>query len=163
MAERGRLPMLGSIWLRRVSGKPEPGRPACRIPTLGISCAFRAAGAVVLCRCLGIPPERRLCTVGCVRERGKRTVVTSTHQTTFHTIVITAAHAYFQMAAAAHVLLEREPVWTEGLLLKLVQALYEHRLHGLLELLPEDMVAEIVGEENGEFELTTSLDLVVLD
>lgn len=43
------------------------------------------------------------------------------------------------------------PFWTEALLLKLVKVLYTHRLKRLLELLPEDMVAEILAEqdENG--------------
>jgi hypothetical protein len=46
-------------------------------------------------------------------------------------------------------LLERDPVWTEKLLLKLVTVLYSHRLRGLLELLPEDM-AEILGEQRDD-------------
>ena len=44
------------------------------------------------------------------------------------TTIVTTARAYLQMVAAARVLLEREPVWTERLLLKVVQALCGHHL-----------------------------------
>ncbi len=59
------------------------------------------------------------------------------------------------MAAAARVLLERGPFWTEWLLLKLVRALYTQRLRGLLELLPEDVAAEIVGGQGDGGEVET--------
>ena len=77
--------------------------------------------------------------------------MSSEHQCSSRDIVISVGRSYLQMIAAAHVLLEREPFWTEALLLKLVKVLYTHRLKGLLELLPEDMVAEILAEqdENG--------------
>jgi len=73
--------------------------------------------------------------------------MTSPHQSASRDTVISIGRAYLQMVAAARVLLEREPVWTENPLLTLMQALYDRRLQGLLELLPEDMVAEIPGEQ----------------
>jgi hypothetical protein len=52
------------------------------------------------------------------------------------------------MITAAHVLLEGRSIWTEALLLKLVQALCGRRLQRLLELLPEDMAAEIQARQD---------------
>ena len=73
--------------------------------------------------------------------------MTSVHQPTYRDTVVHVGRAYVQLVASVHVLLERDVVWTERLLLKLVKALYTHRLHRLLELLPDDMVAEILAEQ----------------
>lgn len=69
-------------------------------------------------------------------------------------IAIRVGRAYLQIITAAHVLLEGQPIWTEALLLKLVQALCGRRLQRLLELLPEDVTAEILArqEDGGEAE-----------
>jgi hypothetical protein len=48
------------------------------------------------------------------------------------------------MVEAADVLLDHRPVWTEWLLLRLVRALYSHRLRGLVAVLPSDLTAEIL-------------------
>lgn len=63
-------------------------------------------------------------------------------------IVIANGRACLHMVAATHVLLEREPFWTEALLLRLVRWLYTRRLQNLIALLPEDMVVEILAEHN---------------
>lgn len=77
--------------------------------------------------------------------------MTPTSQASSRDIVIHAGHAYLQMIASAHILLEREPFWTECLLLRLVRTLYTHRLRRLLNLLPDDMVTEILaGYEDSE-------------
>ena len=59
------------------------------------------------------------------------------------------------MITAAHVLLEGQPIWTEALLLKLVQALCGRRLQRLLELLPEDVAAEILARQDNDEEVGT--------
>ena len=45
--------------------------------------------------------------------------MSSEHQRSSRDIVISVGRSYLQMIAAAHVLLEREPFWTEALLLNL--------------------------------------------
>jgi len=45
--------------------------------------------------------------------------------------MIVTGRAYVRMVEAADVLLDHRPVWTERLLLRLVRALYSHRLRGL--------------------------------
>ena len=58
--------------------------------------------------------------------------------------VITTGRAYVRIVEAVDVLLSRNPVWTERLLLRLVRALYSHRLRGLVAVLPYDIMAEIL-------------------
>ena len=45
--------------------------------------------------------------------------------------VIVTGRAYVRIVEAADVLLDRQPAWTERLLLRLTRALYSHRLRGL--------------------------------
>ena len=52
--------------------------------------------------------------------------------------VILTGRACVRIVEAADVLLGHRPVWTERLLLRLVQALYSHRLRGLAAVLPAD-------------------------
>jgi hypothetical protein len=73
--------------------------------------------------------------------------MTATHQSN-RDIAIRVGRAYLQMITAAHILLEGQPIWTEALLLKLVQALCGRRLQRLLELLPEDVAAEILARQD---------------
>lgn len=58
--------------------------------------------------------------------------------------VITTGRACVRIIEAADVLLERKPVWTERLLLRLVRDLYPHRLRGLVATLPSEITAEIL-------------------
>ena len=58
--------------------------------------------------------------------------------------VIVIGRAYVRIIEAADVLLDRQPVWTERLLLRLVRALYSHRLRGLVAVLPADIMGEIL-------------------
>ena len=58
--------------------------------------------------------------------------------------VIVTGRAYVRMVEAADVLLDRQPVWTERLLLRLVRTLYSHRLRGLVAVLPADIMGEIL-------------------
>jgi hypothetical protein len=58
--------------------------------------------------------------------------------------VITAGRACVRIVEAADVLLERDPVWTERWLLRLVRTLYTHRLRGLVAVLPGEITAEIL-------------------
>ena len=58
--------------------------------------------------------------------------------------VIVMGRAYVRLVEAADVLLDRQPVWTERLLLRLVRALYSHRLDGLGAVLPADIMGEIL-------------------
>ena len=57
--------------------------------------------------------------------------------------VIVTGRAYVRIVEAADVLLDQRPVWTEPLLLRLVRALYSHRLRGLVAVLPANPTAEI--------------------
>jgi len=61
--------------------------------------------------------------------------------------VITTGRAYVQLVESADVLLDRNPVWTERALLRLVRALHSHRLRGLVAVLP----ADITGETGGNY------------
>ncbi len=56
--------------------------------------------------------------------------------------VITASRACVRIIEAADALLDKDPVWTERLLLRLVRALYTHRLRGLVAVLPAEVTAE---------------------
>ena len=58
--------------------------------------------------------------------------------------VIVTGRAYVRLVEAADLLLDRQPVWTERLLLRLVRALYSHRLRGLVAVLPADLMGEIL-------------------
>ena len=58
--------------------------------------------------------------------------------------VITEGRAYVRIVEAADVLLDHRPTWTERLLLRLVRALYTHRLRELVAGLPSDLTAEIL-------------------
>ena len=58
--------------------------------------------------------------------------------------VITTGRAYVRIVEAADLLLDRNPVWTERALLRLVRALYSHRLCGLVAVLPSDIMGEIL-------------------
>ena len=58
--------------------------------------------------------------------------------------VVTFRRAYVRIIEAADLLLDRRPVWTEWLLLRLARALYSHRLRGLVAVLPADVTAEIL-------------------
>jgi hypothetical protein len=49
-----------------------------------------------------------------------------------------------RITAAAEVLLGRNPAWTERLLLRLVRALYTHRLDRLMAVLPAHLAADIL-------------------
>jgi hypothetical protein len=58
--------------------------------------------------------------------------------------MITTGRAYVRLVEAADVLLDRQPVWTERLLLRFVRALYSHRLRELVAVLPSDIMGEIL-------------------
>ncbi len=58
--------------------------------------------------------------------------------------VITTGRAYVRLVEAADALLGYRPAWTEVLLLRLVRALYRHRLRSLVAALPAEMKAEIL-------------------
>ena len=57
---------------------------------------------------------------------------------------VTMGKALVRLLEACDILLERNPVWTEQLLLRLVRALYTHRLRGLVAILPPKLTAEIL-------------------
>ena len=57
---------------------------------------------------------------------------------------VTMGKAIVRLLEACDILLERNPVWTEQLLLRLVRALYTHRLRGLVAILPPKLTAEIL-------------------
>ena len=56
--------------------------------------------------------------------------------------VILTGRACVRIVEAADVLLDHRPVWTERLLLRLVRALYSHRLRGLVTVLPAGNLKE---------------------
>ena len=58
--------------------------------------------------------------------------------------MIVTGRAYVRIVEAADVLLDYRPVWTERLLLRLVRALYSHRLRELVAVLPSDIMGEIL-------------------
>ncbi len=58
--------------------------------------------------------------------------------------VITEGRACVRIIEAADLLLSRNPVWTEKLLLRLVRSLYTHRLRGLVAALPAEITSEIL-------------------
>ena len=58
--------------------------------------------------------------------------------------LITYGRAVVRIIEAADALLDRRPVWTERLLLRLVRALYSHRLRDLAAVLPSDLTSEIL-------------------
>jgi hypothetical protein len=62
---------------------------------------------------------------------------------TSHQRVITSGRAYVRLIETADALLGYRPAWTEALLLRMVRALYRHRLGQLLGALPAEMGAEI--------------------
>ena len=57
---------------------------------------------------------------------------------------VTMGKALVRLLEVCDILLERNPVWTEQLLLRLVRALYTHRLRGLVAILPPELTAEIL-------------------
>ena len=57
---------------------------------------------------------------------------------------VTMGKALVRLLEACDILLERNPVWTEQLLLRLVRALYTHRLRGLVAIWPPELTAEIL-------------------
>ena len=57
---------------------------------------------------------------------------------------VTLGKVLVRLLEAYDILLERNPVWTEQLLLRQVRALYTHRLRGLVAILPPEMTAEIL-------------------
>ena len=57
--------------------------------------------------------------------------------------MIVTGRAYVRIVEAADVLLDHRPVWTERLLLRMVRALYSHRLREMVGALPADISAEI--------------------
>jgi hypothetical protein len=57
--------------------------------------------------------------------------------------VIVTGRAYVRMIEAADVLLDHKPAWTERLVLRLVRALYSHRLRGLVAALPSDITGKV--------------------
>ena len=57
---------------------------------------------------------------------------------------VTIGKALVRILERCDILLERNPVWTEQLLLRLVRALYTHRLRGLMAVLPPEMTAEML-------------------
>ena len=52
--------------------------------------------------------------------------------------------AYVRMVETADALLDRQPVWTEKLLLRLVRTLYSHRLRKMVGILPAELTGEIL-------------------
>ena len=57
---------------------------------------------------------------------------------------VTLGKALVRILEGCDVLLERNPVWTEQLLLRQVRALYTHRLRGLVAIWPPELTAEIL-------------------
>ena len=57
---------------------------------------------------------------------------------------VTLGKVLVRILEACDILLERNPVWTEQLLLRLVRALYTHRLRGLVAIWPPELTAEIL-------------------
>ncbi len=58
--------------------------------------------------------------------------------------MITTGRAYVRLVEASDLLLDRQPVWTERLLLRFVRTLYSHRLRELVGVLPSDIMGEIL-------------------
>ena len=52
--------------------------------------------------------------------------------------------AYVRMVETADALLERKPFWIEKLLLRIVRALYSHRLRELVATLPSELTDEVM-------------------
>jgi len=52
--------------------------------------------------------------------------------------------AYVRMVETADALLERKPFWTEKLLLRIVRALYSHRLREVVAVLPPKLTDEVM-------------------
>ena len=57
---------------------------------------------------------------------------------------ITIGKALVRILEVCDILLEKNPVWTEQLLLRLVRAFYTRRLRGLVAILPPELTAEIL-------------------
>ena len=57
---------------------------------------------------------------------------------------VTIGKALVRILEACDILLEKNPVWTEQLLLRQVRALYTHRLRGLVAIWPPELTAEIL-------------------
>ena len=57
---------------------------------------------------------------------------------------VTLGKVLVRILEVCDILLERNSVWTEQLLLRLVRALYTHRLRGLVAVLPPELTAEIL-------------------
>ncbi len=58
--------------------------------------------------------------------------------------VVSMGRAYVRLVESADVLLARNPVWTERLLLRMVRALYSQRLRQLVATVPPDLSGEIL-------------------
>jgi hypothetical protein len=52
--------------------------------------------------------------------------------------------AYVRMVETADALLEREPFWTEKLLLRIVRTFYSHRLREMVAVLPPELTDEVL-------------------
>ena len=57
---------------------------------------------------------------------------------------VTMGKVLVRILEVCDILLERNPVWTEQLLLRQVRALYTHRLRGLAAIWPPELTAEIL-------------------
>ena len=57
---------------------------------------------------------------------------------------VTLGKVLVRILEVCDILLERNPVWTEQLLLRQVRALYTHRLRGLVAIWPPELTAEIL-------------------
>lgn len=55
-----------------------------------------------------------------------------------------------------------EPVWTERLLLRLVKALYSHRLREMVAVLPPELTAEILAAFGTPLDFSYSVSGVIL-
>lgn len=55
-----------------------------------------------------------------------------------------------------------EPVWTERLLLRLVKALYSHRLREMVAVLPPELTAEILAAFGAPLDFSYSVSGVIL-
>ena len=57
---------------------------------------------------------------------------------------VTLGKVLVRILEACDILLEKNPAWTEQLLLRQVRALYTHRLRGLVAIWPPELTAEIL-------------------
>ncbi len=63
--------------------------------------------------------------------------------------VASTGRAYVRLIESTDLLLARNPVWTERLLLRMVRALYPQRLRALVAALPPDVSGEILVASEG--------------